>query len=584
MASTTTTRRYVQLRGLAQTANLRTAVYMGDNHIIVPVVALVGNSVVWPMGADGPEFVPAEELALCPDAWNGRPCVPDHPENGTSSANIPHILESMSFGQLFNTKFESGSLKTEAWLSIARAEELGGDPQRVIERCLAGEMVEVSVGAWITVELRKGEYEGKSYISVWTDILPDHLALLPEGVEGACSIEMGCGAPRAAKKETKSTMSKALKTSTNRDRKQGGNSVEVNSVEVEESSLNLSPTTMPKPSTLSSNDLPSRLLMESLNRTSRFTSSVEDGEGTSDVDLRDALWSALRATVPGFDWIVEVFPDSSTVIYTAMPEREYIYYRQTFVLGADGTVTLNDDQEVVEPVTRYEAAQDDSNNSNNRAACSCQKSKAKGKGAKMSSKKIAELVGKLIACKHSPFKEADRKMLEASTEDRLAELEEEFRNSGEEEDDEETTAATPANTPPTPPTPSTPSSTESVAAAPLTEEQYLAQAPESIRSMFAKYKAQDQARRTALISTLKSSQQVYNEKRLAAMSTDQLEEVAALTKSAIPDTSSTPVSYAGRGMAVPPNTPAVTEPPDPYDLAGLAASRKSRSAKTAVAN
>lgn len=258
--STSSTLRYLHLRGLANTAELRTATYMGDDYIIVPVVALVGNSVVWPMGAEGPEFVPAEELSLYPDSWNNRPCLPDHPENGTSSANIPSILEAMAFGQTFFTKFEDNSLKTEAWLSLSRAEKLGGDPQNVIDRCLAGEMVEVSVGAWITSELRKGEYEGKKYISVWTDILPDHLALLPEGVEGACSIEMGCGAPRAAKsnvksakKETESTMPKALKTSTSK----GGKEQVVESTPVD-----LSPTCMPKPSTLSSNDLPSHLLIQ----------------------------------------------------------------------------------------------------------------------------------------------------------------------------------------------------------------------------------------------------------------------------------------------------------------------------------
>lgn len=191
-------RRYLNMRCLAQTAELRHARFEGAEHVVVPVVAMVGDSVVHPVNAETPELVPAVVLAEAPRGWNGRPVLPNHPDGGRASANDPRTLEQMRIGTLFDTRFEDGRLKTEAWVDVARAESLGGDAADVVRRLRDGETVEVSVGAWVTGSRRTGTRDGRRFEFVWTNVIPDHLAVLPAGAEGACSVDMGCGAPRAA--------------------------------------------------------------------------------------------------------------------------------------------------------------------------------------------------------------------------------------------------------------------------------------------------------------------------------------------------------------------------------------------------
>lgn len=192
------TRRYLNMRCLAQTAELRHARFDGAEHVVVPVVAMVGDSVVHPVNAETPELVPSVVLAEAPRGWNGRPVLPNHPDGGRASANDPRTLEQMRIGTLFDTRFEDGRLKTEAWIDVARAESLGGEAADVVRRLRRGETVEVSVGAWVTGSRRTGTRDGRRFEFVWTNVIPDHLAVLPAGAEGACSVDMGCGAPRAA--------------------------------------------------------------------------------------------------------------------------------------------------------------------------------------------------------------------------------------------------------------------------------------------------------------------------------------------------------------------------------------------------
>jgi hypothetical protein len=69
-------------------------------------------------------------------------------------------------------------------------------PSEVFETLEAGESLEVSTGLYALEEDKEGEYEGQEYKVIWRNITPDHLAVLPKGSIGACSIEDGCGAPR----------------------------------------------------------------------------------------------------------------------------------------------------------------------------------------------------------------------------------------------------------------------------------------------------------------------------------------------------------------------------------------------------
>jgi hypothetical protein len=176
---------------------IRTGQWHGSEMLIVPVTALM-EGVLHAVNAPSAEFVPYSSLIVAPQGWNGRPIVLDHPaENGRQiSANDPRVLEAKSFGTVFNTSLRDRKLLMEAWINTERAARVA---PRVLARIRAGEMVEVSVGVFVTAEAREGEFQGKTFHAIWRDIIPDHLAFLSEGDTGACSIAMGCGAPRAAK-------------------------------------------------------------------------------------------------------------------------------------------------------------------------------------------------------------------------------------------------------------------------------------------------------------------------------------------------------------------------------------------------
>lgn len=203
---------YVQFTGLANKPNpatgrpaiaVRYASYNGVQHIIVPVVALVGDSVIYPLGATCPEFVPASVLSVAPETWNQRPVLPDHPvtlgfTQAGGSANDPVILESSQFGQLFNFAFRNGALQGEMWLDPIKAAIVGRQASDIIAKCLQGAQVEVSIGAFITAIEESGmTAAGREYGVRWTSIRSDHLALGLQGKDGACDASMGCGANRS---------------------------------------------------------------------------------------------------------------------------------------------------------------------------------------------------------------------------------------------------------------------------------------------------------------------------------------------------------------------------------------------------
>ena len=172
----------------------RTNTLFGKDHLVVPVVALV-EGVLQAMNAATPELALSSEFGKFPASWNGRPVVMNHPiiNSQPVSANIPTVLETYSFGHLFNTVLEDGKLKTEAWIDLDRVNALGGEVASTIARIQAGEIVEVSTGLFTDVDEVSGTFNGKTYDAVWRGVVPDHLAFLSAGTIGACSVEAGCG-------------------------------------------------------------------------------------------------------------------------------------------------------------------------------------------------------------------------------------------------------------------------------------------------------------------------------------------------------------------------------------------------------
>lgn len=170
-------------------------------YIVCPVISKLGDNVEWPINAPTPELIPASVLSLAVSNRNNRPVVMGHPQDDNGnyiSANEPGILEKYAYGFMFAAKFEDNKVSCEMWLDPIRAESVGPLATRVIERLQNGEMVEVSEGNYVLSEIEDGEWQGKKYGAKWIACWSDHLATLPEGQLGACSIDDGCGANRVS--------------------------------------------------------------------------------------------------------------------------------------------------------------------------------------------------------------------------------------------------------------------------------------------------------------------------------------------------------------------------------------------------
>lgn len=210
------------LRSSMDGAQLRTSTLRGTEYLVCPVVSKVGDNVEWPVNAATPEFIPAEVLKFATQSRNGRPFVMNHPRRDGEyvSANSPDMIEQYAFGFVDNARYEDGGVKCDVWIDPLLANSIGGDATRTIERLEAGETIEVSEGDFVVVRKEKGEHNGVKYEAVWELCIGDHLAALPEGSIGACSIEAGCGAgaikasDSSQRSQTISLMVSTLRTAT----------------------------------------------------------------------------------------------------------------------------------------------------------------------------------------------------------------------------------------------------------------------------------------------------------------------------------------------------------------------------------
>jgi len=134
-------------------------------------------------------LIPDEEFE--PATWNGVPLTASHPLDGDEfvTANSPEIIETFSIGRVFNTTFENGSLKAEAWIDVQKANKID---KGIISKIKNEKEFEVSTGFLANEESESGVSNGVEYSVLFRNIRPDHMALLPNEV-GACSWKDGCG-------------------------------------------------------------------------------------------------------------------------------------------------------------------------------------------------------------------------------------------------------------------------------------------------------------------------------------------------------------------------------------------------------
>lgn len=512
---------------------IRTAKFNDREHLVLPTIALM-EGVVWPYASETRELVLASELEkMDVRSWNGRPVTMDHPmKNGSpSSANEPDVLDKYLIGTVFNAELRDKKLHVESWISVDRAMRVGADAQSVLRRAKNKEEIEVSVGVIIEPEEKHGEYKGLSYDIIWRNIVSDHLAMLPEDTIGACSVEMGCGAPRQARAARVHVFLK-------------------DNVSIKEK-------TMPAPSAQEEAiKTRQRSLRERAAELFGFRAAANEGDLSMN-DLWSKLSSILYAEEPAFQGLLDIMPSENSVIYATMPESEFKTFRRKYTVDGDNNVTLNGQRKEVQPVTRYETLEAEPL-ADVQPPCGCG-------GKQMSAEKKAR-VQALITSKKNGFTAASATVLETMTDDQLKALEEADAaapaqaagtpattthptpgapDTGAHPTPGTTTTPTPA---PTPSTSDTPTPAPKTLSAAEQEAAWRKDAPPSIVQMLDDKIAQDTAERTATVTALKTKQAVYSETELTAMPLPELRKIAALA--GVPRTIDTNVvtDFALRGV------------------------------------
>jgi hypothetical protein len=174
----------------------RTEMWDGREHLVIPMVALM-EGVLHAVNSKTPEYVGADVIRRSVDKWAGHPIVVGHParDGKQISAHDPAVMEQHACGFIRQATMKGSKLGFETLIDPARLEKLG--QKELLADLRAGKDMSVSVGAFVTTNGKKSSYNGKPYDGEWTEINPDHTALLFGGT-GACSIEQGCSANRAA--------------------------------------------------------------------------------------------------------------------------------------------------------------------------------------------------------------------------------------------------------------------------------------------------------------------------------------------------------------------------------------------------
>jgi Uncharacterized protein conserved in bacteria (DUF2213) len=552
--------RELHLRGA--TGTVRLATLNDREHLVVPIVALV-EGVIHAINAEVPEYVPIETLSAAPQTWNNRPAVLKHPiKNGKQvSANTPHVLEAQGLGSVFNAEVKGRKLHMEAYIDPQKAEKLGAG--KMLERLRANEVVEVSVGAYVVTERRAGEHNGKPYKAVWTQIVPDHLAFLPDGI-GACNASMGCGT-RAA--EAYLVTAEGLTTLENRLAKKRGFSARVKSfieqlraaaaedetlTEEESTEEETSPEDAPKEETADQVGYKTmQVLLEQLQGSMGLASSAvtELTGNTTEDDVKIAQLEAIQSMcMTMYGSINAIMSVSSNLL---RPDGvEPARYMQ-------GARNSRADQKVIQDVHDHSVtlgAECSDMKAAGEKPCGCMED-AMSKDARTAAiKQIAETDG-------TGFTKDDVKTLEAMSDKQLegiktlvdAKAAAEVKAAEDKKSADDKAAA----------------DLKTAAEKPQTVEDYLKSAPVEIRTLVERQQKQDAARKTALLGQLKTAQSEYTEDELKVMDVDQLERLARVAKV------ETPADYRGRGVArAAEENDVFLNPPDPYALALKAREQK----------
>ena len=535
-------RTMLSVQATPDVAGIRTAEFRGQEHTVIPVVALV-EGVLWPANAPTPELALAEEFGRFPEGWDGSPVVFDHPRDSDGApiaANAPEVLEDNAFGQMFNTTLDGVKLKSEIWVNNDLIQNLTEEAQATVNKLIAGDtVIEVSTGLFMLSEPSTGEFNGQHFDAIWRNIVPDHLAVLPEGVAGACSVEDGCGAPRSNNDQGQ------LLTFTTQDGEHAFQPV-MRAARMHEACGDNDD------SIITNNDGPEEVkaqktfLKRLMQRASAIFAPRDNSEGISDRDLRIALDIAITDDEQDFIFVTAVFQgddNSGTVVYEK--GFEPLFFERSFTMNDDGSVTLGDEKTAVRPETKFvpiELSGTDSDGTIQENA--------------MNQKE--ELVNGLIANDASQFTEEDREWLISLEEAQLAKLspvdnadDDADSGDGSDANDNDNTDAIDLH----------PVAGADGDGTPVSTEDYIADAPEEVQAVLNQGLSMHRARKSALVGALVANSRCkFSKDELESKEIPELENLAALAVD-ISYEGASPVLSIARGA-----DDAVPEPPQLFDL------------------
>ncbi len=162
----------------------------GTEYLVAPLTLIVPGVL---NGSAGPLYYPADEIAKSRESWNGVPLVVNHPTvNGESvSVKTDGVLDEFGIGHIRNASIDGrGHLKAEGWFAVDQTSKVD---KRILTSLQDRRPIELSTGLMTENEHAPGATPtGDVYTYIARNYEPDHLAILPDQV-GACSIKDGCG-------------------------------------------------------------------------------------------------------------------------------------------------------------------------------------------------------------------------------------------------------------------------------------------------------------------------------------------------------------------------------------------------------
>lgn len=505
---------------------IRRETYQGSEHLVVPMVILV-EGVLWPANADGPELALADEFGRFPAGWNGRPVVLGHPviEGTPVSANSPGVLEEYAFGFLFNTRLKNSKLLTEAWINLDRTNDLGGDFVSAVERLEnSEELVEVSTGLFSMNEDSQGDYNGESYTAIWRNIVPDHLAILPEGVKGACSVEDGCGAPRVSGATSYPGARKGPGVFLDSNAKFKGPIMRHSQCTCTDKQKCSKCQQLETNNGTEGADTESQegIFHSLMKRFGNLLSFRSNQNELSDRDTRTALELALQADNPdAYFYVIAVFDD----FFVYEEGFDYTLLRRGYTIGENGAILLGDEKVTVRPVTTFVPLE--TSTPGNEPTMS--------ETAEEANMNKTEIVEALISNEGAPFDEGDKEFLTNMDDTKLSSLAAKYSEEGQASDEgasgesvtkTETTETTATGE-------GTEVSANSAPKQPATLEEYINSAPPEMREVLKASHSLHQQRRTEMIQQIKSNERnKFSDNELNNMPMETLEGLAAFAGTA----------------------------------------------------